>query len=79
MRVYAGRNREEGDSFRADLVKMLRIPLGLILTCSNDSHTLSRNQVNGYESGYERHYFRSRNLMSFLSTEFSFVLFYFPC
>jgi len=41
VRVYAGRDREERDSFRADLVEMLRIPLGLTLTCSNDSHTLS--------------------------------------
>ena len=46
VRVYAGRDREERDSFRAALVEMLRVPLGLTLTCSNDSHTLSRNQVN---------------------------------
>lgn len=46
VRVYAGRDREERDSFRADLVEMLRILLGLTLTCSTDSYTLSRNQVN---------------------------------
>lgn len=46
VRFYAGRNREERDSFRIDLVEMLRIPLGLTLTCSNDSHTLSCNHVN---------------------------------
>ena len=46
VRVYAGRDRDERDSFRADLVEMLRIPLGLTLIYSNDSHTLSRNHVN---------------------------------
>ena len=46
VRIYAGRDREERDSFRADLVEILRIPLGLTLTCSNYSHTLSRNHVN---------------------------------
>jgi hypothetical protein len=46
VRVYAGRDRDERDSFRANLVEMLRIPLGLTLTYSNDSHTLSCNHVN---------------------------------
>ena len=41
VRVYAGSERAEMDSFRADLVEMLRVPLGLTLTCSNDSQTLS--------------------------------------
>lgn len=34
------------DNFRAELVKMLRILLGLTLTCNNDSNTISRNHVN---------------------------------
>ena len=46
VRVYAGRDREERDRFRFDLVELLRVQLGMTLTCSNDSHTLSRNQVN---------------------------------
>ena len=41
VRVSAGSDRAEMDSFRADLVEMLRVPLGLTLTCSNDSQTLS--------------------------------------
>ena len=46
VRVYAGKGREKRHRFRTDLVEMLRVQLGLTLTCSNDSHTLSRNHVN---------------------------------
>ena len=46
VRVYAGSDRAERDRFKADLVEMLRVPLGLTLTCSNDSQTLWRNHVN---------------------------------
>ena len=46
VRVYAGRDHEEHDRFRSDLVEMLRVQLGLTLTCINDNHTLSCNQIN---------------------------------
>ena len=46
VRVYAGSDSEEKDLFRAELVERLRNTMGLTLTCSRDSHTLSRNHVN---------------------------------
>jgi hypothetical protein len=46
VRVFAGHSDEERDLFRANVVERLRTIFGLTLTCSTDSHTLSRNQVN---------------------------------
>ena len=45
-RVYAGKDRDEQHRFRSDLVEMLRVQLSLTLTCINDNHTLSCNQIN---------------------------------
>jgi hypothetical protein len=50
LRVYAGSNSAERDMFRAEVVERLRNQFGLTLTCSSDSHTLSRNQVNIFVS-----------------------------
>ena len=46
VRVYVRRDCDERYNFKVDLVEMLMVFLGLTLTCSNDSHTLSRNHVN---------------------------------
>ena len=45
MRVYAGNENNERNMVRAEVVERLRVQFGLTLTCSSDSHTLSRNQV----------------------------------
>lgn len=46
VRVFGGSDAEQRDGFRAELVDILRVRFGLTLTCSTDSSTLSRNQVN---------------------------------
>lgn len=46
MRVYSGNNSDERDLFRAKAVERLMNIFGLTLTCSNNSHTISQNQVN---------------------------------
>lgn len=46
MEVYVGRDRGERDNFTVELVEMLKMDLALALTCSNDNHSLCRNQVN---------------------------------
>ena len=45
MRVYAGNENNERNMVRAEVVERLRVQFGLTLTCSSDSHKLSRNQV----------------------------------
>jgi hypothetical protein len=44
--VYAGNDEHERGAFKNDLVDTLRRGFGMTLTCSSDSLTLSRNQVN---------------------------------
>jgi hypothetical protein len=46
VKVYAGNDEHERDAFKDDVVNTLRRAFGLTLTCSSDSLTLSRNQVN---------------------------------
>jgi hypothetical protein len=46
VRVYAGNDSNEKNMFMAEVVERLSFQFGLALTCSSDSHTLSRNQVN---------------------------------
>lgn len=46
VRVFAGSDVEQRNAFSAELVDKLRVVFGLTLTCSTDSSTLSRNQVN---------------------------------
>ena len=46
VRVFGGSDADQRDGFRAELVDRLRVDFGLTLTCSTDSSTLSRNQVN---------------------------------
>ncbi len=46
VKVYAGNDEHERAAFKDDLVNTLRRAFGLTLTCSSDSLTLSRNQVN---------------------------------
>ncbi len=46
VKVYAGSDEHERAAFKDDLVDTLRRGFGMTLTCSLDSLTLSRNQVN---------------------------------
>ncbi len=46
VRVFGGSDEDQRDGFRTELVERLRVDFGLTLTCSSDSSTLSRNQVN---------------------------------
>ncbi len=46
VKVYAGSDEHERAAFKNDLVDTLRRGFGMTLTCSSDSLTLSRNQVN---------------------------------
>jgi len=46
VKVYAGSDEHERAAFKDDLVNTLRWASGMTLTCSSDSLTLSRNQVN---------------------------------
>jgi hypothetical protein len=46
VRVYADNDSGERNIFRAEVVERLRVQFRLTLSCSSDSHTLSRNQVN---------------------------------
>lgn len=46
VKIYAGDTDEDRERFKDQLVKDLRSNHGIVLTCSNDSKTLSRNQVN---------------------------------
>ncbi len=46
VKVYAGSDEHERAAFKDDLVNILRRAFGMTLTCSPDSLTLSRNQVN---------------------------------
>jgi hypothetical protein len=46
VRVYVGNDSNEMNIFRAEVVERLRVQFRLTLTCSSDSHTLSRNEVN---------------------------------
>jgi len=46
VRIYAGNDNNERNMFRAEVVERLRVQFGLTLIYSNDSHTLSRNQIN---------------------------------
>jgi hypothetical protein len=50
VRVFADNDSNERNMFRAEVVERSRVQFGLTLTCSNDTHTLSRNQVNVYVS-----------------------------
>jgi hypothetical protein len=46
VKVYAGTDEHERATFKDDLVNTLRRTFGMTLTCSPDSLTQSRNQVN---------------------------------
>jgi hypothetical protein len=49
--VYAGSDVDQRAQFKDELVNTLRRAFGMTLTCSSDSLTLSRNQVNVLISG----------------------------
>ncbi len=51
VKVYVGSDEHERVAFKDDLVNTLRRTFDMTLTCSPDSLTLSRNQVNVLISG----------------------------
>jgi hypothetical protein len=46
VKVYVGSDEHERATFKNDFVNILHPAFGMILTCSPDNLTLSRNQVN---------------------------------